>query len=191
MYGLLAMAVAAEEREAGGPVSRGELRGLIRRMAAETGLWGQRRVQAELARLGVTVSARTVAACMRRPYDGVPSPRWRELLTRHAQGIWECDFFSVRTIFFQTLDVFFVMHHGTREIVEARVTRQPTAEWAAQQIVAACSWERDPPRYLIRDRVTSRRCRPTKAGRINSEGPSQPNRPDRRPAGARGPASCV
>ena len=32
------------------------------------------------------------------------------------------------------------------------MTRQPTAEWADQQIVAACGWERDPPRYLIRDR---------------------------------------
>jgi transposase InsO family protein len=60
--------------------------------------------------------------------------------------------FSVRTIFFQTLHVFFVMHHETREILQARVTRHPTAEWAAQQIVAACGWERDPPRYLIRDR---------------------------------------
>jgi hypothetical protein len=40
-------------------------------MAVENLLWGQRRVQAELARLGFTVSARTVARCMRRPYHGV------------------------------------------------------------------------------------------------------------------------
>jgi putative transposase len=136
----------------GRPRLAGELRALIRRMASENPLWGQRRIQAELARLGFTVSARTVATYMRRPYHGAPSPSWREFLSRHAQDIWACDFFSVRTIFFQALDVFFVMHHGTREIVEARVTRQPTAEWAAQQIVAACGWERDPPRYLIRDR---------------------------------------
>jgi hypothetical protein len=54
-------------------------------MAAENRLWGQRRVQAELARLGFTVSARTVATYMRKPYDGVPSPSWREFLTRHAK----------------------------------------------------------------------------------------------------------
>jgi hypothetical protein len=52
----------------------GELRTLIRRMAAENLLWGQRRLQAELARLGFTVSARTVATYMRRPYDGVRHP---------------------------------------------------------------------------------------------------------------------
>jgi hypothetical protein len=89
---------------------------------------------------------------MRRPYDGVPSPGWREFLTRHAKDIWACDFFCVRTIFFQTLYVFFAMHHETRQILQAQVTRHPTAEWAAQQVVDACGWDRDPPRYLIRDR---------------------------------------
>src|SRR5262249_35093476 len=45
----------------GRPRIAGELRVLIRRMAAENRLWGQRRVQAELTRLGFSVSARTVA----------------------------------------------------------------------------------------------------------------------------------
>src|SRR5215813_3417701 len=89
---------------------------------------------------------------MRRPYDGVPSPSWREFLTRHAKDIWACDFFGVRTIFFRTLYVFFVMHHESRQILQARVTQQPAAEWAAQQVVAACGWERDAPRYLTCDR---------------------------------------
>jgi hypothetical protein len=40
---------------------RYELRLLIRRMASENILWGQRRIQAELTRLGFKVSARTVA----------------------------------------------------------------------------------------------------------------------------------
>jgi len=136
----------------GRPRIAGELRALIRRMAVENLLWGQRRVQAELARLGFTVSARTVARYMRRPYHGVPSPGWREFLTRHGKDIWARDFFCVHTIFFQTLYVFFVMHHETRQILQARVTRHPAAEWAAQQVVDACSWDRDPPRYLIRDR---------------------------------------
>ena len=43
-----------------------ELRALIRRMASENALWGQRRIQAELARLGFNVSARTVAKYMVR-----------------------------------------------------------------------------------------------------------------------------
>jgi hypothetical protein len=98
------------------------------------------------------VSARTVAKYMWRPYDGVPSPTWRTLLTDHAKHIWACDFFGVRTVFFRTLYVFFVMHHETRQILQVRVTRHPTADWTAQQVVDTCAGDRDPPRYLLRDR---------------------------------------
>jgi len=61
-----------------------ELRSLIRRMARENPLWGQRRIQAELARLGFNVCARSVAKYMRQPYDGTPSPGWRRFLNQHA-----------------------------------------------------------------------------------------------------------
>ena len=44
------------------------------------------------------------------------------------------------------------MHHETRQVLQVRVTRHSTAEWAAQQIVDACGWDRDPSRYLIDDR---------------------------------------
>ena len=129
-----------------------ELRDLIRRMALENRLWGQRRIQAELKRLGYKVSARTVAKYMRRPYDGLRSPGWRIFLKRHATDIWACDFFCVQTISFQTFYVFFVIHHASREVMHVQVTRHPTAEWVAQQVVEACGWGRDPPRFLIHDR---------------------------------------
>jgi putative transposase len=96
--------------------------------------------------------------------DGVPSPTWRTWLTDHAKHIWACDFFGVRTVFFRTLYVFFVMHHETRQILQVRVTRHPTADWTAQ-VVDSCAWDRDPPRYLIRDR--DRHCR---RGRIVAAG---------------------
>ena len=50
----------------GRPPLQRALRALIRRMSVENRLWGQRRVQAELARLGFPVSARTVAKYMRQ-----------------------------------------------------------------------------------------------------------------------------
>lgn len=121
-------------------------------MASENPLWGQLRIEAELARLGFKVSARTVAKYMRRPYDGVPSPGWRVFLERHASEIWACDFFCVHTIFFRTLYVFFVVHHASREVVDVRTTRHPTGEWTGRQLVEACGWDRSPPGYLIRDR---------------------------------------
>ena len=63
---------------------RDELRLLIRRMASENVLWGQRRIQAELGRLGFKVSARTVAKYMRvRPRTMARLPN---LLKPHAKG---------------------------------------------------------------------------------------------------------
>ena len=129
-----------------------ELRALIRRMAAENWLWGQKRIQAELARLGFKVSARTVAKYMRAYHNRGPSPGWRKFLKQHAPNIWACDFFCVHTILFQTLYVFFVIRLANREVLHVEVTRHPTAEWAAQQIVECCAWDRWPPRFLIHDR---------------------------------------
>ena len=92
-----------------------KLQVLIQRMAAENHLWGQRRIQAELTRLGFNVSARTVAKYMRRPRDRGPSPGWRTFIKQHSSAIWACDFLCVQTIFFRTLYVFFVIHHASRE----------------------------------------------------------------------------
>src|SRR6516162_6332128 len=87
-----------------------ELRTLIRRMTMENRLWGQRRIQAELARLGFKVSARTIAKYMHPIHRRGPSSRWRSFLRQHASAICACDFFCVRTITFRMLYVFFVIH---------------------------------------------------------------------------------
>jgi transposase InsO family protein len=68
------------------------------------------------------------------------------------RNIWACDFFCVRTIWFQTLYVFFVVRHLNREILHVAVTPCPTAEWTAQQIIECCAWDRWPPRFLLHDR---------------------------------------
>jgi putative transposase len=66
--------------------------------------------------------------------------------------MWACDFFCVPTVLFQTVHVFFVIRLANREIFHVAVTRHPTADWAAQQIVECCAWDRAPPRFLIHDR---------------------------------------
>jgi hypothetical protein len=81
------------------PIPR-ELQALIGRMTAENRLWGQRRIQAELARLGFRVSARTVAKYMSAGHYREPSPAWREFLKRHESNIWACDFLSPRCVSF-------------------------------------------------------------------------------------------
>jgi hypothetical protein len=78
-------------------------------MTIENPLWGQRRIQAELARLGFKVSARTVARYMHRGHHRGPSSTWRSFLRQHASTGWACDLFCVQTITFRTLYVFFVI----------------------------------------------------------------------------------
>ena len=102
--------------------------------------------------MGFTVSTRTVAKYMRGIHRGKPSPGWRNFLASHAHEIWACDFFCVQTVFFRTIYVFFIIHHVSREIVYVRTTYHPTSEWTGQQIVEACDWNREPPRFLIHDR---------------------------------------
>jgi len=121
-------------------------------MTTENRLWGQRRIQAELARLGFKVSARTVAKYMQRTHRRGPSSHWRSFLRQHASIVWACDFFCVRTITFRTLYVFFVIHHASRQVLHVLVTPHPTASWAAQQIVECCAWDPVPARFLVHDR---------------------------------------
>ena len=158
-----------------------ELQALIRRMAAENRSWGQRRIQAELARLGFKVSARTVAKY--RPTHRRPSPGWRLFLKQHAATIWACDFFCVQTILFRTFYVFFVIHHASRQVLHVHVTAHPTAEWTAQQIVECCGWDYEPPRFLVHDRDN---CYGTSFDRrVRRLGIAQVHTPFRSPRGQR------
>ena len=56
------------------PAIAEKLQALIRRMSTENALWGQKRIQAELARLGFKVSARTVASICAPGITGAQAP---------------------------------------------------------------------------------------------------------------------
>jgi hypothetical protein len=87
LEGLLDVAIFSPG-EGWSPAIAGELQALIRGMSTENTLWGQKRIQAEFARLGFKVSARTVAKYMRAWHSRGPSPGCREFLKRHAWDIW-------------------------------------------------------------------------------------------------------
>ena len=62
------------------------------------------------------------------------------------------DFFTVPTATFQVLFVLVILAHERRRIVHFNVTKHPTAQWTAQQMVEAFPWD-EGPRYLLRDRI--------------------------------------
>jgi transposase InsO family protein len=133
----------------GRPRVERELRDLIRRMSEENPLWGAPRIHGELLKLGFKVAESTVSKYMIRR-RGPPSQTWRTFLRSHAEAIAAIDLCVVPTLTFEHLFAFLVLGHGRRELLWFAVTRNPTAEWLAQQIVQAFPWN-TAPAYLVRD----------------------------------------
>jgi hypothetical protein len=129
-------------------IDRG-LRDLIRRMSKENPLWGAPRIHGELLKLGFEIAESTVSKYMIRR-QGPPSQNWRTFLGNHADAIAAIDLCVVPTLTFKRLFAFIVLGHGRRQLLWFAVTRNPTAEWLAQQIVEAFPWN-TAPTYLLRD----------------------------------------
>lgn len=134
----------------GRPTIDKEIRELIRRISSENPLWGAPRIQSELRLLGLNVTEKTVAK-YRVKHAKPPSQTWKTFLANHANQIAAVDFFTIPTINFRVLYCFIVLLHGRRKIVHFNVTTNPTAQWAAQQIIEAFPDDTS-PRYLLRDR---------------------------------------
>lgn len=115
------------------PISE-ELQTLIRRLAGENG-WRARKIQAELEKLGFTVSLATVSRYLpKRAPDPGKQQRWMTFLRNHTHDIAAMDFFVVPTVGFRLLYVWFMIDHGQRLIIHFDVTANPTAPWVIQQL---------------------------------------------------------
>lgn len=137
-------------RRPGRPMVPPKVRRLIRKISRANPLWGAPRIHGELLKLGIDVAQATVSKYMvrhRRP----PSQTWRAFLDNHARYLVSTDFMVVPTATFRVLFVMVIVAHDRRRIVHFDVTANPTARWAAQQIVEAFPWN-TAPRFLLRDR---------------------------------------
>jgi putative transposase len=150
-------------RRGGRPPLAEHVVALILRLARENPRWGYQRIQGELKKLGISVSATTIRTVLRGNGLG-PAPRrasvtWRAFLRAQATGIIATDFFTVETVRLTTLYVLFMIEVGTRQVRLAGVTRHPNGPWVVQQareLSIEGERERAPgttrPRFLIRDR---------------------------------------
>ena len=107
----------------------------------------------ELRKLGFRVSLLTVRR-YRKDVPRDPLSSWRTFLENHRPEIWASDFFTVHTLWFQTLYVFFFVAHDRRTVMHVNVTAHPTATWVWRQLINATPWGNS-PRFLIRDRDRS------------------------------------
>jgi putative transposase len=136
-----------------------DLQALIVRLATENPRWGYQRIQGELLRLGVRVSATAIRMTLRR--RGLdPAPRratttWRAFLREQAAGIVACDFFTVDTVWLRRLYVLFFIELDTRRVHLAGVTANPTGAWGTQQarnLLLVLAEQRRRVRFVLRDR---------------------------------------
>jgi putative transposase len=134
----------------GRPPIDAEIKALVRRMAAANPLWGAPRIQAELLKLGLDLSERTVFRLMPKRRTP-PSQTWRTFLANHVRDLVSFDFFTVPTAGLRILFVLVVLAHHRRSVVHFNVTEHPTARWTAQQVVDAFP-EDSAPAYLLHDR---------------------------------------
>jgi transposase InsO family protein len=140
-------------RSSGRPKLDPALRKLIRDMWNANPTWGKRRIQAELAKLGITVSDSTVARYKPRPRTP-PSQTWKTFLDNHLRDIVAIDFLTVPTATFRVLYVLVIMSHDRRRILHVNVTDAPTSRWTARQMVEAFPYQ-TAPGYLVRDNDTT------------------------------------
>ncbi len=142
----------SRRKRVGRPRTRQEIRDLIKRMAAENGTWGAPRIHGELLKLGVAVSERTVSRYLQdQPRNRASRPSWLAFLRNHREAIAAMDLFTVPTVSFRLLYVFFVISHTRRQVLRADVTEHPTASWISQQLREAFP-DGATPRYLLLDR---------------------------------------
>ncbi len=156
---LLARRCTYPHRPPGRPATDTDLRALIVRLARENPDWGYRRIQGELARLGVGIAASTVWSILQKA--GIdPAPRrssetWQQFLRSQASGIVACDFFTVDTELFRRLYALVFIELATRQVYLAGITANPTGEWATQQarnMIETFVDRTEPLRFLIHDR---------------------------------------
>jgi hypothetical protein len=110
---------------------------------------GAPRIHGELLKLGFKVAESAISKYMVR-HRGPPSQTWRTFLRNHADAIAAIDLLSIHTVTFDHLFALVIIGQGRRQLLWFAVTRHPTAEWLAQQIVEAFPWD-TAPAYLVRD----------------------------------------
>ncbi len=128
---------SSRQGRSGRPAANRHVRSVVLRLARENESWGYRRIQGELAGLGITVAPSTVWRILKRAgIDPVPrrhGPGWAEFLRSHAQGILALDFFTTDLLNGAKVYVLAVIEHGTRRIRVLDATENPVQAWVVQQ----------------------------------------------------------
>ncbi|MBX3085461.1 MAG: integrase core domain-containing protein [Anaerolineae bacterium] len=141
-----------------------EVEALIVQLAHDNPRLGYKKLVGELLKLGYRVGRSTVRDVLKRHHIQ-PAPQrrrtgsnWRTFLSSHQAQLLATDFFTVETVWLQTVYVLFFIELHTRRVHLAGCTSQPTSAWVTQQ-ARQLTWElhdtTQPSKlYLLHDRDT-------------------------------------
>jgi putative transposase len=122
-------------RRSGRPKISLELQQLIKQMVIENYSWGAQKIFSEILKLGYTetqLSPRTVSTIKRirvnDPRTHKKQQQWKTFLDNHRHSILAMDFFTIPTVSFKILYVFFIIDHARRKIVHFNITEHPTSQ---------------------------------------------------------------
>ncbi|MDX8141562.1 integrase core domain-containing protein [Lentzea sp. BCCO 10_0061] len=148
-------------RRPGRPRTVASIRRLVLRLATENPSWGYRRIDGELALLGVAIAASTVWEILKTA--GIdPAPRrttvtWSDFLRSQAEAILALDFIEAVTLIGQRQYVLAAIRHASRRVWIVGATAHPTHAWVTQAIRNLLMDLEDTGyvariRFLVRDR---------------------------------------
>ncbi len=119
----------------GRPATRRNIRALVLRLARENRDWGYRRIDGELAGLGVGVSASAGWVILKNagidPAARRSGPAWSLFLRSQAEAIVACGFFTADLLDGAQAYVLAVIEHASRRIRILGVTLRPTGSRTA------------------------------------------------------------
>jgi len=124
----------------GGQRKPKELRELVLKIAVETG-FGLTRIIGELRKLGITNISRQTVRNILKEHGIEPSPdrtsdSWAKFLERHAETLWGCNFFSVKSVTAKGIRDLYVLVFlclKTREVIVTESTENPDSAWVCEQ----------------------------------------------------------
>ena len=150
----------SNKSKGGRPRTRAEIEQLVVRLARKNARWGYGKIEGELLKLGIEIGETTVVEILERHHippspERIASVSWRHLMNHYKEQLIACDFFTVETVFLQTIYVLFIIEIGTRRVHLAGCTAHPRAQWVTQQarhFVWTLQDEDRAVRFLIHDR---------------------------------------
>lgn len=148
----------------GGQRKPREVRELILEIARTTS-FGYTRILGELRKLGIRkISRQTIRNILKeegiRPGPNRSSDCWTDFLKRHAETLWACDFFSVKTVTARGLrDMYLLVFLclKTREVIASTSTENPNSAWVEEQtkdFLDQTSNREEKPAIVMHDRDT-------------------------------------